>query len=288
MKKTIAILLVLCLCAGLCACGGNSEPTTELEEYATPTEPQIVTDEQAEMARRSAAAHAFIDYGYSLDSITYKSCTDDGTYVTVNGIVTFIDDYNVKYSGEYTVVLTEQDDDPQYPYKVVLWELPVLKADIDPNRDYLAELCNYVVKTGFYDKEDNRSYIEEQIVSNEYYYLFAKNGEISFWDIASNETNNSKFLYSFTCDFKKGEANQFELIYSKFKMSGGYATDGFSVRISGTISKGKVTITSDNSVNCNANDYKNDLLDSYEDYIAFIESIMRKASIPITLEQMLA
>ena len=27
MKKTIAILLAFCLCVGLCACGGNSEPT---------------------------------------------------------------------------------------------------------------------------------------------------------------------------------------------------------------------------------------------------------------------
>ena len=27
MKKTIAILLALCLCIGLCACGGNSDPT---------------------------------------------------------------------------------------------------------------------------------------------------------------------------------------------------------------------------------------------------------------------
>lgn len=40
MKKTIAILLVLCLCVGLCACGGNSEPQEEKADEAVEKEYQ--------------------------------------------------------------------------------------------------------------------------------------------------------------------------------------------------------------------------------------------------------
>lgn len=53
MKKTLAFILALCLCVGLCACGGNSEPSTEPtlesttipEETTTPTEPEVVIPE---------------------------------------------------------------------------------------------------------------------------------------------------------------------------------------------------------------------------------------------------
>lgn len=49
MKKTLTFILALCLCVGLCACGGNSEPssepTNEHEEATTPTEPEVVIPE---------------------------------------------------------------------------------------------------------------------------------------------------------------------------------------------------------------------------------------------------
>lgn len=47
MKKTLAFILALCLCVGLCACGGNSETPTEpkLESTTIPTELPIVYTE---------------------------------------------------------------------------------------------------------------------------------------------------------------------------------------------------------------------------------------------------
>lgn len=304
MKKMLTLLLVLCMCIGLCACGEDSKSSAESkhtrskktvssdaqEENTISIKPGVnITDEQAESARRAAGINVYFDYGFSLHSITCESCTDDGTYVTISGIVTCIDDDNVKYTGEYTVVLTETDDS-DFQYKVLSWEVPTLETEVDSSRDYLAELCNYIVKNGRYDSDENRSYIQKQIVSNRYYFLFAKNGEISFWDYASHETSTSRFARSFTCDFKKGEATQFNFCYFKNQMSGGIVIDGIEVDVSGTISNGKVTITSDKSFNCDANDYIDidDILDSYEDYTEFIESVMRQASIPVTLEQMLA
>ena len=33
MKKAVAILLALCLCAGLCACGGNNAEAAQVQHY---------------------------------------------------------------------------------------------------------------------------------------------------------------------------------------------------------------------------------------------------------------
>lgn len=64
MKKTIAILLVFCLCVGLCACGGNSEPTEPAKSAeAQKADELILAIGEVSMENESAvlAAKAYYD-----------------------------------------------------------------------------------------------------------------------------------------------------------------------------------------------------------------------------------
>ena len=64
MKKTVTILLVLCLCIGLCACGGNSDPTEPTKSAeAQKADELILAIGEVSMENESAvlAAKAYYD-----------------------------------------------------------------------------------------------------------------------------------------------------------------------------------------------------------------------------------
>ena len=64
MKKAIAVLLILCVCVGLCACGGNSEPTEPAKSAeAQKADELILAIGEVSMENESAvlAAKAYYD-----------------------------------------------------------------------------------------------------------------------------------------------------------------------------------------------------------------------------------
>lgn len=126
MKKIIALLLVLCLCAGFCACGAvyNSNVTQSEEDNtsytnAPPTEKAISTSEKEEIAEDEAldAVYSSLKSKYSLkydvSATKYKigQISNIGNKFTVNGTLYLYDKYgSLKDTATFSVRVTVDDD----------------------------------------------------------------------------------------------------------------------------------------------------------------------------------
>ncbi|MBQ3088852.1 MAG: hypothetical protein IJC36_04375 [Clostridia bacterium] len=100
MKRVIALILVIVLCAGLCACGGSSNS----ESAKTPKEAVI----SAVRARVMVEVKLSYDITGVPTVTTYVNEIDETTY-EVSGKVTVKDKYGDSYTGKYDA---EVDYDP--------------------------------------------------------------------------------------------------------------------------------------------------------------------------------
>ena len=125
MKKTIAILLALCLCVGLCACGRNSEPTeTAKDTDAQKADELILAIGEVSLERESAilAAKAY-----------YDTLTDDQKAKVENIAIleSAIESIEaLKVEQQYTTAVSYEDAKNPMAAKVIYESLPQDYKDV--------------------------------------------------------------------------------------------------------------------------------------------------------------
>lgn len=125
MKKIIALLLALCLCIGLCACGtvyqdsGTSQTEAPNNRYTSPTKKKLTISEKEEIAEDKALDEVYSllksKYGskYDVGATKYKigQITNSGSKFTVNGSLYLYDKYgSLKDTATFSVRVTVDDD----------------------------------------------------------------------------------------------------------------------------------------------------------------------------------
>ena len=297
MKKVLVGILAFVLILGLVGCSSSPAiPATEETSTTEPTDPTpvetqvIIEPEQNQVIETTAKMHAYIDYEYEFDSIIYKSIVEDdsGNYYTIKGDVVFIDDAGNKYLEESEFVLVKTSNEEQ-PYRVASWEYNELTAQIDESTDYFEALQKYIIESGMYDNEEKQSYIENEYAQNGFYYLFTKDDYIKFWDIASFESEDEKFFLSYECIFTRDSKPYFSFQYGEYELYDGVVVDGISLDTTGQINAitGEIlNIESEKATNCKLEDYTKYITQEQLDCKEFTESIINKANLGITYNQL--
>ena len=285
MKKTIAILLALCLCVGLCACRDDvsiqDDVSTQTEESKS-----LLTEGQEKAVRGSASSHALLDFNYELVDITFNTLDDDGTYITVSGSVTFADQNGSKYYGDYSAVLVDAEAEDEYVVKQ--WDLGKLMTEDGLPVDYYKQLYDYVVREGYY--EDGISYVYTTAAANEDLMLIAENGTLRYWYMATYRTTSQSFTLSYEVTFSKKEASSFTLDYAYItEYYNGIALNGETAKLTGTINPrgDDYTISTEKYTQCDADEIQETLVDCHTQGVLFIEDIMKEANIYCSFEELL-
>lgn len=239
---------------------------------------------------QSAKWHATLDFNFTFDSITYETIKEDGPYIFITGIVTFADDDENKYHGDYSVTLTETDEEDNY--KVLSWELGELKTENGEPVDFFVKLYDYVIREGEYDKTDKVSYIYATGSSaNETLFLIAENdGSLRYWYVATYKTSSYSFSLFYECTFNKGEKPRFELDYGYVdEYYNGIAISGETAHVTGQFDADgeNYTISTEEYNGCDKNPILTALEDCHEQGLNLIEKTMSAAGIGCTLEQLI-
>lgn len=109
MRKFIGILLLLCLCVGLCACDGNSNTTTKKPSSSannsyitpvTPTKKTLSTSEKEEIAEREAHK-MIVRYMVEFFPSKFSKYNIDATRVSTGSIIEKRDNYFCVYGKLY-------------------------------------------------------------------------------------------------------------------------------------------------------------------------------------------
>lgn len=292
MKKTLAFILALCLCVGLCACDTQANtndiaPPLSTTPIATTQAPgAILTPGQKTQVEQSARLHGTVDYNYEFISITHETLDDDGTYITISGVVTYADSSNVQYCGNYSIVLAPKEEEDSYVTKI--WELDHLTTADGTTLDYYNILYKYIVQVGEYDSSDKLSYLYKQAAANETLYWIAEDNVLRYWYFVNYETSSSNFSISYECSFSKTERPEFEFQYiDAEQIRNGIPTSWESATLSGYHSDvlgESTTLTSEDYRDCSKYDMLNEIHSLHSDGIEFIKEIMSDAGIHCSVE----
>ena len=109
MKKTIAILLALCMCVGLCACGGNSAPIEpEKSAEAQKADELILAIGEVSLEKESAVLAAKAYY----DTLTAEQKVQVENAAVLDAAVTDLDELKkeVEYKEIYEKALEYEDN----------------------------------------------------------------------------------------------------------------------------------------------------------------------------------
>lgn len=247
-------------------------------------------------AEMSARLHT-LEYGSTFVSLSNVNCSIDksGSYYTVTARVLLQDESPLGYSFESyidCVVVMVEDSEATSGFKVASWEADERHAVIDENIDYVESLKTYIKRNGGYDSEGNRSYLEVQKAANEYYYLFAEENGIGFWDFASYEGSRDFFRYSYECSFNKWGDATFDIYVCEGEMKNGkinYAGETTAVDTTGTIDRYAKDVKLGEIKNINYSEDKTPefVLDAHDAAIECIEEVLAEARIGVwTFEEL--
>lgn len=117
MKKTLVLILALVMIAGLCACGGTTEPTPEPDDVVEPATTE--TDEPTEPADSTASVTA---------SLTMGTGGESGTYYAVGGVLGTV--IRQKAGVNITVVSTGGSRDNLVSMADGLYDLATVQSDV--------------------------------------------------------------------------------------------------------------------------------------------------------------
>lgn len=288
--KILALILAFCLCAGMVACGTSSDSNTTEASETIVTEPKVILTKGQENAVKPVFGFAAIlDYNCRFEDITYETLEDDGTYITVTGVVTFVDQAGKKYYGDFTNVIVGDKETDTYELKS--WDLGELRDADGETIDFYSKLCDYVVKKGSYDSSGKQSYISGSgNAANNTFFLIAKNNELRFLSSTKYESSSRYFVLNFELVLPKGKTPRFELVYilhTEFYQ--GVAVGGEQAEVKGTIdNSGNIKISSEEYYGIEKNAMLDQIRDDYSSAVEFIEGIMEDASIGVSFESLIS
>lgn len=125
MKKIISILLALCLCIGLCACGGNSEPTEPVKSIeAQKADELILAIGEVSLEKESAVLAAKAYY----DTLTDEQKAKVENNAILESAIESIE--GLKLEQQYTAAVSYEDAKNPMAAKVIYESLPQDYKDV--------------------------------------------------------------------------------------------------------------------------------------------------------------
>ena len=254
MRNTIAIILALCLCVGLCACGGDTEPTEVEKSIEAQKADELIL----------AIGDVSIDSEPAiLAAQTYYQSLTDSQQAEVENISTL---------------------------ENAVEKLDELKKAIE-NRllqeKAYESLLEYIRNNGIYRRDKDAYYLSEKYVANATQYLFAHDDNRLTY-LYNVEYNQTGFSYLFGIEVNCSSDSKtiyFQLGYTEI-VNRTYV----EVDVSGILSArdwSRIYCNPNSVRNCSESTYLNQIDKEIEVAIAFFKKILDDAGLGIDFEDLL-